>query len=172
MKMSDKVKEIRMRLKKELNYSNRQVSVKKDNNSIVVTVKIPVDIRPIKKIVKAYEKVDRCERSGEILCGGNIFVFVEYSWEMIKEESKKFLDEALKAIEASNNIDINQSAMFAENDKIRVFINGDQTRREIWVAEIDVNQALDCFAGYNEHAIAESLVKIAARWGELKFLKK
>lgn len=170
--MNMKVKEIRMRLKKELNLSNRQVSVKKDNSSIIVTVKIPVDIRPIEKIAKAYKRVDICERSGEILCGGNTFVFVKYSREMIKEESKKFLDEALKAIEASNNINVNQSVMFAENDKIRVFINGDQTRREIWVAGIVVNRALDYFAGHNEHTIAASLVKITARWGELKFLKK
>ncbi|MCD8875437.1 hypothetical protein K2V74_14030 [Mammaliicoccus sciuri] len=70
-------KEIRTELKKELGYTNRQISVKNNWSSIDVVIKDDsVDREAVEKIAKPLEEVDRCEVTGEILAGGNTFVFV------------------------------------------------------------------------------------------------
>ena len=72
-------KEIRNRLKAELGLNSRQVSVRSSRGSAIhVTIKVPVAKSPIEAIAKGAECVRRCEFSGDILSGGNTFVFVEY----------------------------------------------------------------------------------------------
>ena len=45
-----------------------------------------IDREKVKRICKAFEEVDRDERSGEILMGGNTYVWVEYCWHIRKKE--------------------------------------------------------------------------------------
>ena len=76
------IQQIRQGIKSELGYNSRQVSVRENpgglSTSITVRLKKPgLDFDKIKEIAERHEKVDRCERSGEILGGGNTFVFVE-----------------------------------------------------------------------------------------------
>ncbi|WP_436890275.1 hypothetical protein [Mammaliicoccus sciuri] len=74
----DIAKEIRTELKKELGYTNRQISVKNNWSSIDVVIKDEsVDREAVEKIAYPLEEVDRCEITGEILAGGNTFVFVK-----------------------------------------------------------------------------------------------
>ncbi len=63
--------------------SQRQVSVRARSysmgSSIDVTINDPtVDIREVRNVAQAAEKIDRDERTGEILCGGNRFLSVDY----------------------------------------------------------------------------------------------
>ena len=107
---TEKSKEMRTELKKA-GYNSRQVSVKKGrslyNNSFRVTVKdLNVNIDKVKQICEKHEHVRQCEFSGEILGGGNNFVFVEWDREMISREAYKRLDEARKVIEDNNNLDV------------------------------------------------------------------
>lgn len=47
-----------------------------------------VNIDQIKEILKPFEDIGRCEYTGEILCGGNKFVLVQYSCDITDDEIK------------------------------------------------------------------------------------
>ena len=74
-------KEIRSELKKELGLNSRNVSVRCPHYGCIrVEVKnkdTQKHYEAIKAIAKKYEKVDRCESTGEILSGGNTYIFVD-----------------------------------------------------------------------------------------------
>ena len=70
--------EIRSSLKKVLGYTNRQVSVKARDCAVWVKAKVAgLDLQKIYDIAIKYKSVDYCEITGEILSGGNTFVFVD-----------------------------------------------------------------------------------------------
>ena len=74
------IKKIRQELK-AIGYSNRKVGVREEfggySSAIYVTVKDDsVDVDKVKEIAYHAESVDRCEVTGEILAGGNTYVFV------------------------------------------------------------------------------------------------
>jgi hypothetical protein len=72
--------DIRKALKNELGLNARQVSVRTTSaGSIRVELKVPVAIAPVKAIAEQAQRVSRCEYSGDILGGGNVFVFVSYA---------------------------------------------------------------------------------------------
>lgn len=75
---------IRAALKKHYGITSRQVSVRSSTfsmgSSVDVSIHDPaVDIREVKNIADKFEKIDRCEITGEILCGGNRHLSVSYS---------------------------------------------------------------------------------------------
>lgn len=77
----EKVSKLRNELK-ELGYNNRKVSIKLDRGtfeeSIWVNVKCETsreEFEKIRSIAKAYEEVDY--HKGELLTGGNTYVFVQ-----------------------------------------------------------------------------------------------
>lgn len=62
-----------------------------DHNSIRVRlVSYEVDCEIVEKTLKQFEKIDRCEATGDILSGCNNFVFVSYDWQV--QPTKKFVD--------------------------------------------------------------------------------
>lgn len=68
---------------KEHGYNNRRVSVRYDGYAIWVTVKeFEIDIKEIENIANKYENYSIDERTGEILSGGNTFVFVDYDYRL------------------------------------------------------------------------------------------
>ncbi len=76
------IQQVRQAIKSELGYNSRQVSVRDNpgglSTSITVRLKKPgLDFDKIEAIAERHVKVDRCERSGEIMGGGNTYVFVE-----------------------------------------------------------------------------------------------
>lgn len=84
---------IRQRLK-SLGYSSKQISVT-SKNAINITIKdLTIELEKIKQIGDKYREVDYCQASGEILSGGNTFVFTQYSWESERQamESDAFKD--------------------------------------------------------------------------------
>lgn len=79
MSTTDTAKQIRADLKSKLGINSRQVSVRKDSCSVHVTILVSsVSIDAVMEIAHSYEKIDRDYMTGEILCGGNTFVRVEY----------------------------------------------------------------------------------------------
>lgn len=63
-------------------YNNRKVSVTNDG-AIWVTVKdLDINIDDIEKLVKKYEHYYTDEITGEILQGGNTFIFVQYDYRL------------------------------------------------------------------------------------------
>lgn len=66
---------------KEHGYSNRKVGVRYDGYAIWLTIKdLAIDIKEIEQLAKGYESYERDEFTGEILSGGNTFVFVNYAY--------------------------------------------------------------------------------------------
>lgn len=75
----ERVQEIRKTLKSN-GYSNRQISVTYDG-AIWVTIKDSnIKLEDIENLVKKYENYRTDEITGEILSGGNTFVFVQYDY--------------------------------------------------------------------------------------------
>lgn len=66
---------------KEHGYNNRKVGVRYDGHAIWLTIKyLAIDIKEIEQLVKGYESYECDEVTGEILSGGNTFVFVNYAY--------------------------------------------------------------------------------------------
>ena len=73
---------------KALGYNQRQVSVRERGGtmsySFYVTIRDPkVDFDAVEKAAMAHEDIDRDQYTGEILCGGNTFIHVEATDEVV-----------------------------------------------------------------------------------------
>lgn len=65
------------------------------SNSVHIYVKdLAVSIDEVKRIAYQYESIDRDERTGEILEGGNTYVFVEYDFDTLQAAQEKYLAQA------------------------------------------------------------------------------
>lgn len=75
---SDIAKDIRTELK-EMGFNSRKISVRKNNcNVVLVTLKDEsIDREQIEQLANRHKDVDYCEKTGEILAGGNTYVFVK-----------------------------------------------------------------------------------------------
>lgn len=101
MTASEKAKSIRSELKKA-GFTSRQVSVKHRycgySSSYHITIKDGnVSELQIKDICKSFESVDYDERTGEILEGGNDYVFVERDHQ-IPVDGSEYLDAVKNAL--------------------------------------------------------------------------
>ena len=91
---TEQAKEARLILK-DNGYSRKQVSVRNRNGSIQVTIKdLNVGVKKVESLVKGFEDISRCEAAGEILCGGNTFVFVNYDWQVMRDKQEGYTEQA------------------------------------------------------------------------------
>lgn len=75
-------KEIKAALVSELSLKPSQVSVRKDGGAYRVHVSLTDKVVPmsaIEAIAKRWERVSRCEYTGDILSGGNTYVTCKYN---------------------------------------------------------------------------------------------
>lgn len=97
-------KEIRELLKKE-GYKRTDISVRNVRctmDTIVdVTIKNPyINRKRVDDLLKHFRDIDRDERTGEILSGGNTFVSVEWEYGIFNEVRQAYVDTAEKAMSA------------------------------------------------------------------------
>jgi hypothetical protein len=79
-------KAVRAAIKSQLGHNSKVVSVTSSGGSVNVTIKSPnVSLSKVSEIAKAFARVSYCESSGEVLSGGNTFVFVDYSDCVLKQ---------------------------------------------------------------------------------------
>jgi hypothetical protein len=92
MNTKEKAQDIRNQVK-AMGLTRKQVAVKMSPGSaIYVTVHDPlVSLSAVERIAKTHESVRYCESSGEILSGGNTFVFVRYS-----DDAARQIEQAVK----------------------------------------------------------------------------
>ena len=100
---AERSKAIRERIKNELGYTSKQVSVRSSNcgysDETRITVKdLSCDYDAIQKIAMSFESIRYDEYSGEILSGANTYIFVEYDWKVIHNAKEAELENAEKAI--------------------------------------------------------------------------
>lgn len=104
---------------KENGINRRSYSIKSSyGNAISITLKsIEVNLHTVERLVKEYQSIDRDERTGEILQGGNTYIFVSYDDDMIRVESEKYLEQAQSII-------ANSELKFG--DTLATFANGNR----------------------------------------------
>lgn len=77
-------------IKKELQEAGiptKKISVRNSSCSIQVSIKdLSIESEKVEAVVKKHESIDRCERTFEVLQGGNTFVIVSYDWDALKEK--------------------------------------------------------------------------------------
>lgn len=114
--MSDTTKEAAARMRRELKaagYNARKVSVRTDyysmGSSISVTIRARgVDFSKVKEIAQGGEQIRRCEISGDILSGGNLFVHFDFSRKLrneIEEEIRAEVDAGFAAMQADKGFE-------------------------------------------------------------------
>lgn len=77
---AERTAKIRAALKSELGASARDISVRISGGSIRVDIR-SCNFRKsdVERIAYQFQSIDRCKTTGEILSGGNTFVFVQYT---------------------------------------------------------------------------------------------
>lgn len=84
---------------KEHGYNRNKVSVSKKGNAYYCTIKdIQIEQKTIEDLVKQFESISYDQYSGEILSGGNTYVFVEYDYKLINSINDKYKNKALEAV--------------------------------------------------------------------------
>lgn len=160
--MKEKAKELRKELK-ALGISNKDVSVRVSpctySEAMDVTIKnLSVDIRKVEELALKYERIDRDERSGEILSGGNEFVEVKYDWQILAKESKKYFSAAEGVLKTE--LEQGKGITISNTDKHKlVFWRGNPNQIAVHNATT-FGIAYDKWAkfpAYNKEALAQSL---------------
>ena len=103
-------KELGAKIRAELKAAGipaRAVSVRVSDAGYETAVRVKikdinVDRDVVERIAKQYREVDRDERSGEILAGGNTFVFVDYDYDVLKSATEKYMEQAQEIIDSNN----------------------------------------------------------------------
>ena len=96
-------KEMRKVLK-DAGFNSRRVSVRHEHysmgSSLHVTIRdAEIEKAEIKKLVESFERIDRCQYTGEILGGGNTFMYIRYSAEAALARVEKIADKIQSAID-------------------------------------------------------------------------
>jgi len=175
MTAKEKAANIRKELKKQLGVTSRQVSVRSRNSgydeAIDVTIKdLKVNKAKVEAIASKYEYIRRCEYSGEILAGGNTYVFVRLDYDALSKAKEELLEVAREII--NNNKDLlgtNEGKTIAENGELEIIyspLNGHDAELGLYRREEVNEEGIGTFwalhnierrAAYNEHVLAEAL---------------
>lgn len=104
MNAKEAASDIRATLKKQHGWTSKQVSVVSDVYSMGSTVRVmikdpAVNIEDVKAVAEPHESIRRCEMTGDILSGGNMYIHVNYSSEAMDIRKNRYLPAVLKAIE-------------------------------------------------------------------------
>lgn len=97
----DTVKAIRDDIRKAGFKVPAQVTVRQDRSgsSIDVIIKdLHVNLEDVITIAKKYEEYERDERTGEILQGGNLFVFVKYDYDVEERAEQEYTPKVIEVI--------------------------------------------------------------------------
>lgn len=147
MTTTEQTKAIRQALK-TAGVAARAVSVRADGSSI----RVRINSASVKKALVAgiamqYESISRDERSGEILCGGNTFVSVDYTAEALAELVAS-VKPALDAMpDDGTNVEIGHGLVAFAGDRYYVYVmNGDEQIVHCWGREFAARQVAEWLA--------------------------
>ena len=175
MTAKEKAAIIRKELKKQLGVTNRQVSVRSRSSgydeAIDIEIKdLTVNKAKVEAIASRYEYIRRCEYSGEILAGGNTYVFVTLDYDALSKAKEELLETAKKIIDDNKNLlGTNEGKTIAEKGELEVIyspLNGYDAELGLYRREEVNEEGMDPFwmlhcierrAAYNEHVLAEAL---------------
>ena len=175
MTVKEKAANIRKELKKQLGVTSRQVSVRSRNagydEAIDVTIKdLKVNKAKVEAIANKYKYISRCEYSGEILAGGNTYVFVTLDYDALRAAKEELLETAKKIIDDNKDLlGKNEGKTIAENGDLEIIyspLSGHNAELGLYRREEVNEEGIGTFwvlhnierrAAYNEHVLAEAL---------------
>jgi len=159
--LKEKAKEIRGILKEK----GIKASVRMSSGSAIQIYiqDLAADYEVVREIARSFENISRCEFSGEILSGGNDYVFVRYDYDTLKEASKNYMNLAeqyLAEIEEGNGRYFIPIAEFQGNEFLLAPDRGGPTL----IMNTDERQRAWGYAAYNKQSLADGLAVIDARY--------
>lgn len=88
MNVKETAKQIRKELKEKFPFTKFSVRCERSGSINVSWTDFPTE-KAVENVVSKYEQVDRCSVTGEVLSGGNLFIFTRQTW---SEEMKNKID--------------------------------------------------------------------------------
>lgn len=155
---TEMAQEIRAQLKAQ-GITSRQVSVKSGicgySDYIHATIKTAkIDINKVEEIVNQYTYIDRDERTGEILAGGNTYTRTQYSDNAFDDVVCDYIEAAEKLIEGMTGKPEWEGEYIAENFYLfrdcRGFKVNDMTNRE-WKWTYNAEELAKVLYTWNTH---------------------
>lgn len=131
--------DIKKYLAEKLNCKTNDFSVKKANcmysDAFYIYIKqAHININDVEKLAKQkFEWVDRDEHTGEILSGGNTYIFVDYDENAYKQVTGTFNDNLLNAVVKKWNARPNGSEMVELSDGLYYACQRDENRQENYI---------------------------------------
>jgi len=123
------------------------------SESIRVTLKDEnINKKEVEKIVNNLESYERDEKTGEILEGGNTYVFVEYDYKIIEEVNKKYNNDLKLKIDKLKNeyiTDYKNGCLLTifRNDKTSLLIGQHEEQEELYLNGSQIIFSYDYLAG-------------------------
>jgi hypothetical protein len=157
-------------VKKELRANGiktKNIRIRCNYSAVYITLKdLTIDIDKVQEVARnKWEHYSRDERSGEILQGGNTFVFVEYDWQVLRDAAAERMDEAEKIINDGECVTIATNEE-TQTSAVLMFVAPESTQNAVVIrkaGEACSSYELGRHAAYNAHAVAAALVLFAAR---------
>ena len=161
--IKEKAAEVRKQLK-EIGITSKQVSVKSGycgySDKLNITIKdLSVNEQTVKDIAEQFEEYERDERSGEILEGGNTYIFIDYDYDARRAAAAEMMEQAQKITK------VKESGTVAKSGSLEViYIPENHTIKLVKKSEITDElgtytdrKELATHTAYNEHDTASAL---------------
>lgn len=116
---------------KQKGFDTKQISIRKRDAGYSVAydveIKSPyIDKDKVERIVNKHQYYDTDERTGEILAGGNTYVFTKYDYDAFNDVAKKYQPKAKQYIEKVNSIEEGYGVPLKENKNANLFKDGNK----------------------------------------------
>lgn len=149
---------------KEIGITSKQVSVKSAysgyDDKLTINIKdLTVSRQAVENIARQFEEYERDERSGEILQGGNTYIFIDYDYDARRAAASEMMKQAEEIV---NSKDYGIVARCGELEV--VYIPDNHTIKLVKKSEITDElgtytdrKELATHTAYNEHDTASAL---------------
>ena len=155
---------------KEIGITSKQVSVKSAycgySDKLSITIKdLTVNKETVEKVAKQFEEYERDERSGEILEGGNTYVFIDFDYQTLRSAAEEMMPKAKEIFSTKSKLEPNECEAIRLDDEMVITYAPcvNSIRLTKYTKATDPNgsyinpETLSNHAAWNEHDIAAAL---------------
>jgi hypothetical protein len=179
MNVKETAKQIRKELKEKFTFTKFSVRCERTGSITVSWTDFPTE-KAVEEIVSKYEQVQRCEVTGEILSGGNLFVFTRQTWSnelknKIEDEMKNNYGESYLSDRACWYRAFNETAEKLYNEFLQSLEQPKETKQEQYTdvkATYSLNEELNgieiTFTGVPSEEVRNELKSKGFRWSKYK----
>ena len=155
MCITDKAKQTRKELK-ELGINSKQVSVNCKHGSLYVRIKdLKVKMETVEFIANKHRSVSYCEASGEILQGGNTFVFIEFDSNALRAAANEFEEKAEKIFQEKGGDHC--GITISEKDNMRLVYWPNECIPTVNLTPFEGGYAEKKYAAHNIYHLSEAM---------------